>query len=56
MTTKLTLEIEDRKIVIEIDADGLTADDFISELVKPIMLAATYHPNSVYRATGADIE
>lgn len=42
---KLTIEYQDKKITIETQAE--TTDDFVDKLLKPMMLALEFHPDSV---------
>lgn len=51
---KLTLTHYDTTITIESEDDGLTGDQFIDELVRPLMLAAGYHPSTVADALNED--
>ena len=41
-----------REVSIRSDRGGLTADEFVDELVRPLMLGCTYHPSSVDEALG----
>lgn len=43
-----------REVSIRCDRGGLTAAEFVDELVQPLMLACTYHPHSVDEALGRD--
>ena len=45
--TDITFEDKNQFITISINDEGLTAEDFIDRLVKPLMLALTYHPDTV---------
>ena len=45
--TKVTLETETGTYTIETEGDGYTVYDMYETFFNPIMLAATYHPDSV---------
>ena len=41
-----------REISVRSDRSGLTANEFVDELVRCLMLGCTYHPHSVDEALG----
>ena len=45
--TKVTLESWDSTITIETRDDGLTLEDLVENLIKPMLLAASYHPDTI---------
>jgi len=47
LVTKLTLETDDRTVLILVKEEGIDLDTLMQDLVKPIVLAAGYSPENV---------
>lgn len=50
--TRLSYNTEDGEYIVGIVGENLTADEFVNELVRPIMLAAGYHHDAISDALG----
>jgi len=51
---KITIESDTRVQTIEDDQEYEFIDDVIEMMIKPILLAMSYHPNSVKRVFRSD--
>lgn len=52
MTTKITLETSEGVYTASTFSDGMVIYDLVNELVRAVLLASGYHPDSVDRAIG----
>ncbi len=52
--TRLTLENENGKYTVEIEGDGMDIDGMWEELIRPILLVANFHPDSINRFLNGD--
>ena len=48
-TTKITLENEDGVYSVETFKADMTVSEVMDDLVRPVLLAAGYHPDSIAR-------
>ena len=56
MSTRLELRNPDGHYVVEVLSEDLTMDDLVEGLIKPLLLAAGYHPRTVDDAFAGDEE